>query len=111
MKLLFDANISYRIIKKLESHFPLAQHVNELSKNDLKDYEIWKYAKTNECIIVSFDQDFYDLQLLLDFPPKIIWLRTGNLPTKFIANLIIERKELIFDFGEDPESGILEIIK
>lgn len=110
MKLLFDANISYRILKKIKEYFPDCQHVSNLSKNNLKDFAIWEYAKSNNYIIVSFDQDFYDMQLLFDFPPKIVWLRTGNLTTNMIADLLIERRDIIADLNRDSESGILEII-
>ena len=51
---------------------------------------IWKYAKANQYTILTFDEDFLDLQNMLYYPPKIIWLRTGNINTKEIASLLFE---------------------
>ena len=46
MKLLLDANISWRLIKKLEPFFEEVQHVDSIGfQPPLKDIEIWHYAK------------------------------------------------------------------
>jgi predicted nuclease of predicted toxin-antitoxin system len=45
-------------------------------------------------------------------PPKIIWLRTGNLTTDEIAQLLINNKDSIFDFInnlEQENNACLEI--
>ena len=46
-------------------------------------------------------------------PPKIIWLRTGNLTTKSIAELLETHMPLIRDFlmSDNHEDQILELIK
>ena len=45
MKLLFDQNISFRIVSKLKDTFPEAQQVRELGLENSTDLEIWEYAK------------------------------------------------------------------
>ena len=45
MKLLFDQNISYRLVKKLDSVFPGCQHVNRLGLINKSDREIWDFAR------------------------------------------------------------------
>jgi predicted nuclease of predicted toxin-antitoxin system len=65
--------------------------------------------KKNNYCIVTFDNDFIDISVLKGFPPKIIWLRTGNTSTNFIAEKIIENKNLIHDFIQNSEHGYLEI--
>lgn len=104
MKLLFDENISYRILKKLDIEFSESESIRNKS-----DGIIWKYAKDNNFTIVSYDEDFYELQLLKGFPPKFIWLWTGNIPTSFIAQLLNNKKKEIQSFIQDLELGILEI--
>ncbi len=98
MKLLFDQNISFRIISKIKLNFPDAKQVRQLGIENYSDVEIWKFAKQNEYTIVTFDGDFYDLSNFKGFPPKIIWLRFGNTKTDFIANIINSRHSIIKDF-------------
>ena len=109
MKLLFDQNISFRILKILNNHFPGSAPVRELKLDGSTDQEIWKFAKVNNYVIVSFDADFYDFSSLYGHPPKIIWLRTGNTKTFYIANLLIQKEGLIKSFLEDEEISCLEI--
>jgi predicted nuclease of predicted toxin-antitoxin system len=45
MKLLFDHNISFRIINKIVSNFPLAKHVSNVGLMDADDIDIWLYAQ------------------------------------------------------------------
>jgi len=58
MKLLFDQNISYRIIKHLGKYFPESKHISQLGLVNFSDMEIWDFARKNEYIIVTFDADF-----------------------------------------------------
>ena len=98
MKLLFDQNISFRIISKIEANFPEAKQVKQLGIENYSDVKIWKFAKENEFSIVTFDADFFDLSNLKGHPPKIIWLRFGNTKTDFLADIINSRNSIINDF-------------
>lgn len=112
MKLLFDQNISFRITKKIQSFFSDCLHVSDCSLNDCEDQVIWKYAKDNDFVIVTFDSDFYDLSMINGHPPKIIWIRTGNLTTNEIAQLMIHNEKAIISFlnnEEYKESACLEL--
>ena len=103
MKLLFDQNITFRIISKISLNFPEAKQVIQLGIENYSDIEIWKFAKENEYIIITFDADFYDLTNLQGFPPKIIWLRFENKQTDFIAHKINSKHLLIKDFINSRE--------
>ncbi|MDR1951316.1 MAG: DUF5615 family PIN-like protein [Bacteroidales bacterium] len=109
MKLLFDQNISFRVLRLLPDSFSDCCHVRSVGLNDRNDAEIWQYAKKNDYAIVTFDADFFDLATLNGFPPKIIWLRTGNLTTPEIAEQIILNYVNIVSFIDNPEQGCLEI--
>ena len=111
MTLLFDQNVSSKIAKQLEDTFPGAQQVRHLGLEDASDIEIFEYAKRNGYAIVTFDSDFVDLNVLKGFPPKIIWLRTGNLSTKSIAELMNKNVVAIRNFLQSEEAQILDIIK
>lgn len=109
MPLLFDQNISFRVIREISSNFPGSKQVREIGLEGKKDLEIWKWAKQQGFTIVSFDSDFVDLSIILNFPPKVIWLRLGNSSTKNIARQLIERKEDIHMFLSDKNEGIMKI--
>lgn len=72
MKILFDQNISFKIVSRINANFPEAKQVRELGIENYSDIEIWKFAKENNYTIVTFDADFFDLANLKGHPPKII---------------------------------------
>ena len=103
MRLLFDQNISFRITRKLRDLFPGCKHVSECGLMDSNDSDIWEYARKNNYSIVTFDADFYDISVINGHPPKIIWLRSGNLVTKDIVSLLMRYKESIDIFLENKD--------
>ena len=107
--LLFDQNISFRIIKEISSLFPGSKQVREVGLEGKQDREVWNYAKSNGFTLVSFDSDFADLSLLFGFPPKVIWLRLGNSSTNRITAVLTHKKEDIQIFLKNEEEGILKI--
>jgi len=109
MSLLFDQNISFRIVKRIEDIFPGSISVRDLGYNNPHDVDIWKFAKSNNFSIVTFDSDFIDLSNLRGFPPKIIWLRMGNTSTKNIAERIQKEQNNITQFLKDSQNAFLEI--
>lgn len=111
MKLLFDQNISPKIVKQIESEFPDSKQVRHVSLEDASDGAIFDYAKKHNFAIVTFDADFVDLNVVRGIPPKIIWLKTGNLTTKSISELLKNNISTIHNFLESTEEDILEIIR
>ena len=95
MKLLFDQNISFRLIKRISDIFPEAKQVRELGLENSTDLTIFEFAKLNDYIIVTFDADFCDFSNVKGFPPKIIWIRTGNTTTNNLEKLIRDKIEII----------------
>ena len=109
MKLLFDQNISFRIINKIALVYPNSEQVIGLQLENSSDLEIWTFAKNNNYTIITFDSDFFDLTNLYGHPPKIIWRKTGKTSTKEIAQLLINKVDLIKEFIENDEIACLEI--
>jgi predicted nuclease of predicted toxin-antitoxin system len=111
VKLLFDQNISFRILRGIESHFPIATQVRLEGLEDASDKEIWQYAKEKGYTVVTFDSDFYDFSVIWGAPPKIILIRSWDQTTKAISTLIIAHKETIYYFEKDSSLNCLEITK
>ena len=109
MKLLFDQNISFRIINKVEDSFPGSEQTRRLNLDKSSDLDIWNYAKRFEYCIVTFDSDFIDISVLKGFPPKIIWLRSGNTSTENIAGILIANQNYIKEFLNTAEVAFLEL--
>lgn len=71
MKLLFDANLSWRLVEKLNQYIDECRHVDHIGLTiPAKDLEIWLFAKNNGFIIVTNDEDFLNLLNVKGFPPK-----------------------------------------
>ena len=110
MKLLLDANVSWRLWAKLKFHFDDCLHVDHIGLNvPASDDEIWDYAMRNNLIIVTNDDDFNNFLNLKGYPPKIILLRTGNQSNSYIGSLLIKHRDNIRLFSEDSQAGLLEI--
>jgi predicted nuclease of predicted toxin-antitoxin system len=110
VKLLLDQNISYRLVDKINLIFPGTEQVKRLGLENKTDREIWNFAKKENFTIVTFDSDFNDMSLLLGHPPKVIWIKAGNLTTKSLEGLIKEKSEQIELIFSDTEISCLEIM-
>jgi len=55
LRLLFDQNISPKIVKQLSDFFPLSTHVRFEELQNASDIDIFEYAKANDLTIVTFD--------------------------------------------------------
>lgn len=107
MKLLFDQNLSPKLIFWLKDSFPGSKHLQDLGLNEASDKEVWLFAKDNNFIIISKDTDFINLHSINGFPPKIIWLKKGNCSTRSIYQIIYKHTNRIKTFIRDSNHGIL----
>ena len=62
MKLLFDQNVSRRLVAMFPIEYPASQHVTEVGLDTATDAEIWSYAGEHDFVIVSKDSDFRQLR-------------------------------------------------
>lgn len=111
MKLLFDQNISHRLINRLRDVFPEAKQVRDLRIENHSDKSIWEYARDNHYTIVTFDADFYDFSIVWGHPPKIIWLRNFNQTTNHIEILLRKHAATLTHFVENSDLACLEIME
>ena len=109
MKLLLDQNISRKLVKELEDLFPGSNHVYPLGLHKTSDERIWNYARDNGFTIVTQDSDFNERSLVYGYPPKVVWLRTGNISTQNIERLLKQHSQDIISFEKDKTLGCLQI--
>lgn len=107
MKLLFDHNLSPRLVARLADIYPQSSHLYFLGLDQASDRNVWQYARDNEYIIVTKDADFYDLVILLGSPPKLIWIRLGNCTTSEIDVLLRSRYDDIVALNQDASLRVL----
>ena len=107
MKLLFDENLSRKLVIRLGELYPDSLHVVEVGLLASPDREVWEYAKTNGFVIVSADSDFYELATTIGPPPKVVWLRSWTHPTRDAEYVLRREAVRITEFAEDPELGVL----
>lgn len=74
-KYLIDVNLPSRFSLWIGEEYEHVAHIND----ELKDSEIWDYAKKNNLTIVTKDTDFSDMIMLNDPPPRVIHIKLGNM--------------------------------
>ena len=70
--LLFDQNLSPRLVSRLADVYPGSLHVSAVSLDAATDRVVWDYARRHDYIIVTKDVDFSEMSLLAGFPPKVL---------------------------------------
>ncbi|MGB3511538.1 MAG: DUF5615 family PIN-like protein [Microcoleaceae cyanobacterium] len=58
-------------------------------------------------LAIKINADFYDLVILLGFPPKLIWSRVGNCTTSEIEILLRSRHDDIVALSQDASNSVL----
>jgi predicted nuclease of predicted toxin-antitoxin system len=104
VKLLFDENLSHRLVTALADLYPGSAHPRDCGLRGGSDDQVWQYALENGFVIVSKDSDFCQRSALLGSPPKVIWLRVGNCTTiraEFALRNAAERIRAFESVAED----------
>ncbi|MEI6428678.1 MAG: DUF5615 family PIN-like protein [Pseudanabaena sp. ELA607] len=109
MKLLFDHNLSPKLVYRLAELFPNSNHVYHLGLDRVEDRQVWQHSKTNDFTIVTKDGDYNELLILLGFPPKVIWIRRGNCSTNEIENILRMHYLDIQDLTNTESLGLLTL--
>jgi predicted nuclease of predicted toxin-antitoxin system len=88
VKILIDANLSWRLIRFFDKHGIEAAHVNRLQGAPLCDNDIWLHAKRHGYVILTQDLDYSSLVETDASGPSVISLRTGNLSNSKVELLL-----------------------
>lgn len=110
MKLLFDHNLSPRLVVMLSDVFMDSSHVSLHGLGTADDATVWAFAQANGYAIVTKDSDFPDLSVRLGFPPKIVWLRLGNCTTQDVAAALHVNRSSLESFDLDNTAGVFTIL-
>lgn len=109
MKLLFDENLSHRLVAELADIYPGSVNVRDIDLAGASDEAVWAYARDNGFAVVSKDTDFYQRAVTYGAPPKVIWLRVGNAPTGVAEELLRVRHETVRACARDGEAAFLTL--
>ncbi len=110
MRLLFDQNLSPRLVGMLRNAFPGSSHLAFVALDRASDAEVFEYARDHGYAIVTKDADFHELSRRLGGPPDIVWLGVGNCETRRIEELLRERHEEIIEMAEDPDLHVFRLL-
>jgi predicted nuclease of predicted toxin-antitoxin system len=81
---LVDENLPASLLQWIRTG---AIHVTSLGAR-LTDRALWEYGRSCDATIVTKDADFFDLLAIHGSPPKVVWIRTGNLRRKDLETRI-----------------------
>jgi predicted nuclease of predicted toxin-antitoxin system len=109
LKLLFDANLSPKLVGRLAELFPNSVHVFDTGlARFTSDEDIWDYAAAHGFVIVTADSDFLELAAVRGTPPKVVRLENCNYRTSQAEELLRRNAILIADL-EHSERTVLVI--
>lgn len=107
MKLLFDHNLSHRIVPAIADLFECA-HVRQFGlERETRDELIRDFARQHGYTIVTADCDFVQLADLHGAPPKVIRLEAMDYPTQAAAMLIRKYAVAINEFGQTSRATLI----
>jgi hypothetical protein len=110
VKLLFDENLSPKLVVALADIFPGSLHVDRVGLGGASDNEVWLYAQQHELTLVSKDVDFHEKSLLHGYPLKVICIRRGNCTNKQIEMILRNTTEQIHALLADPDAAFLILL-
>ena len=96
-KYLIDVNLPSRFSVWVSDEYEHVVHIND----ELKDSEIWEYAKENSLTIVTKDTDFSDMIMLNNPPPRVIHIKIGNMKMREFHQLITKVWDDVCTMSED----------
>jgi predicted nuclease of predicted toxin-antitoxin system len=110
VKLLFDQNLSPRLVQHLSDLYPGSEHVCRVGLDRASDSIVWEYARQNGFTLVTQDADFSEMSDIFGHPPKVIWIRLGNCSTARIESILRHHHQAIASLDEDVTTHILTLL-
>jgi len=109
MKLLFDQNLSPRLVKLVRDLFPGSEHVYRIRMDTADDRTVREFAAVHDFIVVTKDADYGELFSLFGGPPKVLWIRRGNCSTNTVEHIIRGHFRNIKALESHASAGVLTI--
>lgn len=110
MKLLFDQNLSPRLVALLGDVFAGSLHVRQAGLDRADDDAIWRFAKANGFAIVTKDSDFQERSQIAGSAPRVVWIRRGNCSTQDIEAMLRKHALHIAALEQEADNGFLVLL-
>lgn len=107
MKLLFDENLSRRLVQLLQDVYPDSAHVVPEGLGTTLDENVFRFAGRHDFVLVTQDRDFAELSAVHGAPPKVVWIRARNGASHPIAELLRRHQATLRAFVDDPTKAML----
>jgi predicted nuclease of predicted toxin-antitoxin system len=78
VKFLLDTQLPKALAQRLRESGSECQHVLELGLAQSPDNTLWNYAREQDAVIVTKDEDFAEWVQAGRSGPQVVWLRVGN---------------------------------
>ena len=111
LKLLFDQNLSPRLVSALADLYPGSGHVRDVGLQSADDEVVWQHAAATNYTIVTKDDDFRQKSFLRGSPPKVIWVHLGNCGTADVEAILRSRHADILMFEADNQAALLVLTR
>jgi predicted nuclease of predicted toxin-antitoxin system len=109
VKLLFDANLSPKLVNRLHDLFEGSIHVFETGlARFTPDMDIWNFALAHGYIIVTADSDFVAISRERGWPPKVIHIERCAFRTNEVEQLVRRNAIRIAEF-ESSGAAVLTL--
>lgn len=87
IRFLIDENLPTTLATRLGVP---CQHAHDLGRQ-LTDSQLWEHARRDGWTLLTKDADFFDRLTLEGPPPKVVWVRTGNLRRNALETMLASR--------------------
>jgi len=86
VRFLIDAQLPPALARHLVAMGHEATHVADIGLAAARDHDIWDHAATNDCVLVTKDEDFVTMRALRSRGPAVVWVRVGNATRRVLIN-------------------------
>ena len=109
MRLLFNNNLSHRLISDLADTYPNSLHIRDIGPENAADTDIWDYARDHGLVIVTKDRDYREMSRTRGHLPKAILIMLRNCSTATVATLLCHHQTDLRSFQLDKDRALLRI--
>lgn len=103
LRFLIDENLPATLAAKIPVPCMYATDLGDQPADDA----LWRHARDNGWIILTKDADFFNQLTLHGAPPKVVWLRTGNLRRGALDAMLVSRMSQIISLS--PLADLVEV--
>lgn len=88
MKFLVDHQLPPLLAEHLCHLGQQAVHVREIGLKSEDDLAVWNHAAVHDFVLISKDQDFFELASRPDENGRLIWVRLGNCRNQVLLSAL-----------------------